>query len=164
MRDRAAACLRFTLRLLSLDGDEASECGQTGKARRDANQHCCGSPANNTHPREPSKQSCNHTTTSSSTPKSHKPPKDSFSCLSFHILSFVSVHAGTKSMSFTLCPSAGTFRSFIICSVYLSFPSLPGPTFSPLQCPIIFSSSYRSQLTSAFSHTSHIFLHTTNAC
>lgn len=61
---------------------------------------------------------------------------------------FVIFLCACRGKSFTLCPSAGTFQSFIICSVYLSFLSLPLPTFSPLQYPFIFS-SYLSPLTSA---------------
>lgn len=54
--DWAAACLRFTLCLLSLGGDEARQRGQTGNRRRDASRHCRGSPAKCSHPKEPSKQ------------------------------------------------------------------------------------------------------------
>lgn len=131
MRDRAAACLRFTLCLLSLDGDEASECGQTGKARRDANQHCCGSPAKNTHPREPSKQSCNYTTTSNSTPKSHKPPKDSFSLLFFPHFVICLCSRRDKVYEFHSL-SAGTFRSFIIPLCIFVFSFAPCANIFPL--------------------------------
>lgn len=58
---RVAACFRFTLCLLSLDGDETRQQSQTGDSRRDTNRHCCGSPAKCSHPRETSEQTCNCT-------------------------------------------------------------------------------------------------------
>lgn len=104
MPDRAAVRLRFALCLLSLDGDEARQRGQTGKARRDANRHCCGRPAKDTHPGEPSKHSCNYTLRLAPT-LLHRVinlKKRVFSSF-FHILSFFSVQAETKFHSASFC-------------------------------------------------------------